>query len=258
MRPGAILFDLDGTLYQGRALIPGAREVILFLKNAHIPHRFITNTTRMTKKNLVLMLENMGLSVSLDSVFAPPHAAAIYCQNKGYNKILLAVQDVEMSEDFSKFELVEHDPDAIVLGDMGSGFTFNMINALFNHILGGAELLALHKNRFWISPDGYQLDVGAFVSALEYASGKRASIMGKPSSNFFIMASSKWNIPSNKILMVGDDIEGDVVGAFNAGMGSVLVKTGKFSDEVLQSSNIKPNYIIDSIADLPSIIDLEQ
>jgi len=257
MKPGALLLDLDGTIFQGHTLIPGVLETLLFLQNAQIPYRFITNATRMTNKKLVLMMEDMGISVSSDDIFAAPHAAAIYCQNRGYKKILLAVPDREMEEDFSNFQLVDCDPDAIVLGDMGAGFTFNLINDLFNHILGGAELVAMHKNRFWKSANGYMLDVGAFVSALEYASGRTASVMGKPNSNLFVLARREWNLPAEKILMVGDDIEGDVGGALNAGMKSVLVKTGKFRAETLRSSDIKPSYIIDSIADLPSIIDLD-
>ena len=256
MIPGALLLDLDGTIYQGKTLIPGVHETLFFLKNKAIPYHFITNTTRLTKKKLVLMLKDMGLSVSSDDVFSAPHAAAIYCQKKGYKKILLAVPDIEMAEDFSDFQLVDHSPEAIVLGDMGAGFTFNLINSLFNHMLDGAELVAMHKNRFWISGDGCSLDLGAFVSALEYSSGREASIMGKPNPNLFIYASQEWDIPANKILMVGDDIEGDVGGALNVGMKSVLVKTGKFRNETLLSSNLEPNYIIDSIADLPGIINL--
>ena len=111
MRAGALLLDLDGTIFQGQALIPGALETLLFLQNAQIPHRFITNATRMTKKKLVLMLGDMGLSVSLDDIFSAPHAASIYCQNKGYKKILLVVPDREMEEDFSNFQLVDYNPD---------------------------------------------------------------------------------------------------------------------------------------------------
>ena len=81
--------------------------------------------------------------------------------------------------------------------------------------------MAIHKNRFWISSEGYKLDVGAFVSALEYASGKPASVMGKPNSSLFILASEEWNIAAQEVLMIGDDIEGDVCGALNAGMKSV-------------------------------------
>ena len=256
MRPGGLLLDLDGTIYQGQTLVPGALDVLLLLKDAGIPFRFITNATRMTKKKLVIMLGDMGLAVLPDDIFAAPHAAAVYCQNKNYKKILLLVPDKDMEEDFSGFQLVTRNPDAIILGDMGSKFTFKLMNALFNLLLDGVELVAMHKNRFWRSSNGYTLDIGAFVSALEYASGISASIMGKPNVGLFALASQGWNLPANKILMVGDDIEGDVGGAANAGMKSALVKTGKFQVDALRKSKIKPNHIIDSIADLPSILDL--
>ncbi len=256
MRPSALLLDLDGTIYQGKTLISGAKEILVMLEDAGIPYCFITNTTRMTKKKLVFMLRNLGLYASMDNIFAAPHAAVLYCKNRGYKKILLVVQDGEMEEDFSEFQMVDYKPEAIVLGDMGASFTFNLINNLFLHILDGAELVAMHKNRFWKSADGYTLDMGAFVSALEYASGKQASIMGKPNSNLFVLASQKWNIPAGEILVVGDDVDSDVVGALNAGMKSVLVKTGKFRSDDFQSSGVRPNYIIDSIADLPNVIDL--
>ena len=116
--------------------------------------------------------------------------------------------------------------------------------------------MAMHKNRFWKSSLGYTLDVGAFVSALEYASGKSATIIGKPSLNLFVLAVEGWNLQVGEILMVGDDIRGDIVGASSVGMKSVLVKTGKFLDKNLRCSDVMPNYIINSIADLPDIIDL--
>ena len=122
-------------------------------------------------------------------------------------------------------------------------------------MLDGSELVAMHKNRFWKSIDGYTMDVGAFVSALEYASGKSAAIMGKPNSNFFNIATHGWDLVPKEILMVGDDIEGDVHGASMAGMTSVLVKTGKFIEGCQLGSTIKPDYIINTIADLTSVLD---
>ena len=256
MKPKGLLLDLDGTIYQGKSLIPGALEAIVILRRAGVPFRFITNTTRMTKKNIVKMLGDMGFSVFPKDIFTAPCVAANYCKNRGYKKILLAVPDTEMEADFSYFQLVDHNPEAVVLGDMGEKFTFDLINNLFNHLLGGAELIAMHKNRYWKSSCGYMLDVGAFVSALEFSSGKYATVIGKPNPNLFLLASLEWDLSADEILVVGDDIESDVGGALNSGMRSVLVKTGKFRNENLQRYDIKPNYIIDSIADLPSILGL--
>ena len=256
MKLGGILLDLDGTVYEGKSLVPGALKSLAFLNHSKIPYRFITNTTRMTKKALVKMLGDMDFSVFPKDIFTAAYATANYCKNMGYKKILLTVPDKEIEEDFSSFQLVDHNPEAVVLGDMGEKFTFDLINNLFNHLLGGAELIAMHKNRYWKSSCGYMLDVGAFVSALEFASGKYATVIGKPNPNLFVLASLEWDLSADEILVVGDDIESDVGGALNSGMRSVLVKTGKFRDENLQRYDIKPNYIIDSIADLPSILGL--
>ena len=254
--PGGVLFDLDGVIFQGDRLIPGAKDVILKLQAARIPHRFITNTTRMTKNNLVNMLGKMDFSVTPEEIFAAPHAAAEYCKLRGYKHISLIVPDEEMEEDFSFFQLVYEKPEAIVLGDMGNLFSFELLNRIFLNIINGAELIAMHKNRYWKSASGLTLDLGAFISALEYAAGKLAVVVGKPDPNLFKLAVNDWGLSENSIYVVGDDLDGDIEGAHNTGMKSVLVKTGKFREENLKRSEIKPDHIINSVADLPNIFQL--
>ena len=97
IRLGGILFDLDGVIFQGNSLIPGSKEILYALRSAGTPYRYITNTTRMTKNNLIKMLGNMGLAVDQNEVFAAPHAAIEYCKLRGYNKILLIVPDKEIA-----------------------------------------------------------------------------------------------------------------------------------------------------------------
>ena len=148
---------------------------------------------------------------------------------------------------------MEEKPEAIVVGDVGKLFTFELLNRLFINIINGAELIAMHKNRYWKSVGGLTLDLGAFISALEYAAGKSAVVVGKPDPNLFKLAVYGWGLSENSIYVVGDDLDGDIGGAHNAGMKSVLVKTGKFREENLKRSEIKPNHIINSVADLPNI-----
>lgn len=256
IKPGGVLFDLDGVIFQGKSLISGSKEILSILTGAGIPYRFITNTTRMTKNNLVKMLGDMGLVVDSNDIFAAPHAAAEYCELRGYNKILLFVPDQEMQDDFSAFQLVENNPDAVVVGDMGALFTFGLLNKIFRIIIDGAELVAMHKNRYWAPADGLALDLGAFISALEYASNKSAAVIGKPNANLFKLAVRSWCVSKSSIYVVGDDLDGDIRGAQNAGMKSILVKTGKFREENLENSKIVPDYIINSIADLSGLMQL--
>ena len=254
IKPGGVLFDLDGVLFQGTSLMSGSKEILSALTGAGIPYRFITNTTRMTKNNLVKMLGDMGLAVDSNDIFTAPHAAAEYCELKGYNKILLFVPDQEMQKDFSAFQLVENNPDAVVVGDMGALFSFGLLNKIFRIIIDGAELVAMHKNRYWAPAGGLALDLGAFISALEYASNKSAAVMGKPNANLFKLAVRSWSVSKGSIYVVGDDLDGDIRGAQNAGMKSILVKTGKFRDKNLENLKIVPDYIINSIADLSGLI----
>ena len=254
--PGGILFDLDGVIYEGCDSIPGAKDALNKLQRAGIPYRFITNTTRMTKAHLIGSLRKMGFNVAPESIFAAPHAAVEYCKLKGYKKISLIVPDPEMKREFSSFQLVNKNPEAIVLGDMGRLFTFELLNRLFNDAINGSQIIALHKNRYWKSSRGLTIDLGAFISALEYSSGKSAAVMGKPDPNMFRLAVRSWNVPLNSIFMIGDDIEGDIGGAKNAGMKSVLVRTGKFRDGALSSSKLNPDFVIDSISDLPALFEL--
>ncbi|MBC8256415.1 MAG: TIGR01458 family HAD-type hydrolase [Candidatus Marinimicrobia bacterium] len=251
-----ILFDLDGVIYQGDSLISGAKESINLIRQNNIPFRFITNTTRMTKKNLITRLQSMGLTLDVEEVFAAPHAAVEYCKIKGYKKIALVVPDKDMEEDFSDFELHAENPQAIVLGDMGNQFSFDLLNTLFNKILNGAEIVAMHKNKFWHSGNELTLDLGAFVAGLEFATGKEAVVIGKPNPHLFQLAVTPWGLPFKSIYMVGDDIDGDIRGANNVGMQSVLVRTGKYRRESLNCSAIKPDYIINSVDDLPELLQL--
>ena len=251
-----ILFDLDGVIYQGDSLISGAKESINLLRQNNIPCRFITNTTRMTKKNLVTKLQAMGLTLEVNEVFAAPHAAVEYCKNMKYTTIDLVVPDNEMEEDFIDFDLHAENPQAIVLGDMGNLFTFDLLNALFKKILNGAEIVAMHKNKYWHSGNGLTLDLGAFVTALEFATEKEAVVIGKPNPHLFQLAVRPWGLSFQSIYMVGDDIGGDIGGANNVGMQSILVKTGKYREESLKRSEITPDFIINSVADLPELLQL--
>ena len=139
---------------------------------------------------------------------------------------------------------------------MGALFTFDLLNKIFRIIIDGAELVAMHKNRYWAPDDGLALDLGAFISVLEYASNKSAAVMGKPNANLFKLAVRSWTVSKNSAYVVGDDLDGDVLGAQNTGMKSILVKTGKFREKNMENSKIVPDYIINSIADLLGLFQL--
>ena len=119
---------------------------------------------------------------------------------------------------------------------------------------GGARLVCLHRNRWWQTSRGPFLDAGAFVAGLEYAAGVEAEVIGKPSRAYFDAALAELGAVAREAVMVGDDVESDIGGAKAAGLRAVLVRTGKFRKEALSAAEVKPDGVVDSIADVPAFL----
>jgi HAD superfamily hydrolase (TIGR01458 family) len=117
-------------------------------------------------------------------------------------------------------------------------------------ILDGAQILALEQDRYWQESDGLVLSTGPFVAALEYATGKKSELMGKPSPEFFRMALKDMGSSSDQTAMIGDDILTDVAGAQKLGMQGILVKTGKYREDLAISSGVEPDLVLESLAEL--------
>ena len=159
-----------------------------------------------------------------------------------------------VKEDFEGLEEADREVDAVIMGDLGEQFGFAILNRAFRHVMDGAELIALQKNRFWLTADGLSLDAGPFVAAIEYASGIEAFVVGKPSGGFFDSVLEDLGSVAAEVAMVGDDIESDIGGALDAGLRAVLVRTGKYREDFVAASGIEPTATIASIAELPAAL----
>ncbi|MCD6290316.1 MAG: TIGR01458 family HAD-type hydrolase [Anaerolineae bacterium] len=244
----AIIFDLDGTLYNGDQVIPGAVETVRRLKEAGIPLRFLTNTTSRGRAALAEKLQHMGFPVVVDEVYGPPWAAGEFLRSRGASAYLLVPEGA--LADFEGVPLDDAHPDYVVVGDMGDAWTFPLLNRAFRLVLEeGAQLIGLGRSRYWRAPDGLRLDAGPFVAALEYATGKAATIIGKPESTLFEAALHDLGLPAERVVMVGDDVEVDVRGAQRVGLRGALVRTGKFRQADL-ARGVWPDLLLDSVVDL--------
>jgi HAD superfamily hydrolase (TIGR01450 family) len=122
---------------------------------------------------------------------------------------------------------------AVVIGDAGDELSYRNMDVAFRLVRGGAELLAMHRNPWWLTPNGVTLDAGGFVVGLEFATGKRAHILGKPSPEVFrqavagLTADLGERLPRSAFAMVGDDLRADVAAAQRVGMRGILVLSGK-------------------------------
>ncbi|MEZ5489422.1 MAG: TIGR01458 family HAD-type hydrolase [Gammaproteobacteria bacterium] len=248
-----ILFDLDGVLYVGDRAITGARETLQWLKDRDIPFRFITNTSTRTAADLADKLRNMGFDIEAGQIFSAVSATRDYLARAGTPSLHLLIRDSVKAE-FAQFPQQPAKPDYVVVGDIGAAWDYQLLNQVFNELMEGAELIAMHMNKYWQTEQGLQMDIGAFVAGLEFVTGKQAAIIGKPSQDFFHLAVATLGLRPEQVLVVGDDIENDVGGAQAAGLKAVLVKTGKYREELARRSEVSPNAVIDSIADLPALL----
>lgn len=251
----SLLIDLDGVLYQGENVIPGAVEAIRWIQKQSIPHVFITNTTSRPRRKIFEKLDSFGFRVSEELILTPPIAACKWISENVSGTTALYVPK-NTREDFKSIPILRHEKNsvaAVVLGDMGKEWNFTELNSAFKLLMGESKpiLVALGMTRYWRAAEGLQLDVGPFVKALEYAAGCRAVVLGKPSIQFFETALQMLHCEPSQAAMIGDDILGDVQGAQHAGLKGILVRTGKFRSSDIDG-DIRPDTVIDSIADLPT------
>lgn len=252
----ALLFDLDGVLYQGDRVIEGAIETVQWFEERKIPHLFVTNTTSRPRSALVDRLSSMGIAVSADRIFAPPVAARDYLAERQATPLALFVRDATR-EDFAGLELLddtaEQGAGSVVVGDIGRAWTFDKLNRAFRLLMAEPKplLVALGMSRYAQGPDGLVLDVAPFIKALEHAASCEAVVLGKPAESFFAAAVEQLGASASETAMIGDDIRGDVGGAQRAGLEGILVRTGKFRPHDLEG-DIRPDVVLDSIADLPA------
>ena len=221
----AVLLDLGGVVYVGRDPLKGAIDAIERMRSRGLTLRFLTNTTRSSKRMILDKLRSMGLTIAPEELFVPSSAVRQYLKAKGLTPHLLV--HPHLLEDFEG--LPEGAADAVVIGDAGEGFTYQALNQAFRILTTGAEFLALAKNRSFRDEDNQlSLDAGAFVTALEYSSGNEATVFGKPSKAFFQAALESVGCAPEEAVMIGDDVESDIGGAMAAGIDGILVQTGKY------------------------------
>lgn len=252
---GGILLDLDGVLYVDDVLIDGALAALDDLQQRQLPVRYITNTSTRTAQQVCERLCRLGLPAVPEQVFSAVEATRLWLEAHAITRIAPLVSDEVQTYLASRFELDEERPEAVVVGDIGDRWNYQLLNQAFRWLMDGAMLVCVHRNRYWQTGNALSLDIGAFVAGLEYAAAVKATLVGKPATAFFESACASLAVPPAQVLVVGDDIESDIGGAQRAGCRGVQVETGKYRAALAQRSQISPDYQIPSIAALPHLLD---
>lgn len=257
MKIGGFMIDMDGTVYKGSNVIPGAVGFIKFLKERNIPFVFLTNNSSGPRSRYYEKLIRMGFDVKPENVLTSNTATIrfLLSQRKGKTVYPVSSPEVasEMAEAGVKLVYEEH-PDIVVL-TFDRTITYDKINRAYRACADGAELIATHPDDLCPTEDSYDIDIGPFIRMFEQMCNTKATVIGKPNRLMLEMAAMEMGIDPMDTAMVGDRLYTDIAMAENAGTTSFLVLTGETSVDDLKTSAISPTYVVDSISDISSMLD---
>jgi HAD superfamily hydrolase (TIGR01458 family) len=252
-----LLLDVDGVFHVGLQPIPDAPELLRDLVRHEVPFRLVTNTTTLSRASLAARLRAIGLPVADEQVLTAPVATAAHIRRRfpGSRCYLLAKGDVPADFVAAGVEVVGPDgepaAELVVIGGAEDELTYARLNHAYRLLLGGAKLIAMHRNTAWKTAEGMQLDSGPFISALASAAGVRATVIGKPALPFFRQAIRDIGLPAHQLAMVGDDARADIAPAQRLGLTGVLVRTGK---PVSAADAASADVVLDSVVDLRPLL----
>lgn len=258
MHPGGLLIDIDGVLTVSWKPIPGSSEALGRLRESGVAMVFVTNTTSMTRSSIAAALFEADLPVDTEEILTAPSmtAALIRRDHPGARCWMVGAGDVVADLDGIHLVSVAEPPDVVILGGAGPEFDYPTLNRVFRLAMDGTPVVGMHRNLYWKTEEGLQLDTGAMLGAIEQAAGIRASVAGKPAPACFEAALEVLGLGPDQVMMVGDDIDADVTGAQAVGIETVLVRSGKFRSEALTRSEVVPDHVVDSFADIPALLGL--
>ena len=241
--PQAVLIDLAGVLHIDDEALPGAADALLALRASGLPIRFLTNTTRSPRAQIVARLRQMGFVIAPEEIQTAVLATRKLVEQRELHPHYLVHPDIADEIGRSHAQ-----PDAVVLGDAGQHFDFESLNTVFRLLMDGLPFIVMARNRYFREKDGLTLDMGAFVAGLEYSSGRKAEVVGKPAAPFFLTALDELGDAPERSVLIGDDLADDIGGAQAAGIPGILVRTGKFRATDEAQPHIRPAAIVDDFA----------
>jgi HAD superfamily hydrolase (TIGR01458 family) len=248
-----VLLDLDGTLYVGTRVVPGAAETVRWLRDRGLVVRFCTNTDSVPPAALADRLARLGFGADEGELVTPVQVAARLLGSAPAARVL-AVAAPGVRELLGDRLAGPGDPVTHVLvADPSYGATYDDLDAAFRAVRDGAELLATQVNRVAVRDDGEHLDTGGWVRLLEYATGATARVLGKPSPEFFTAPLDALGRGPGTAVVVGDDLAADIGGGRAVGAATVLVRSGK-GGRPQPGPEAEPDAVIDSVAELPGLL----
>jgi NagD protein len=250
------LIDMDGVLYRGSELIPGADSFIQELRARHIPFRLLTNNSQRTRRDVVAKVARLGIDVEEEHIFTSAMATARFLAQQKPNGTAFVIGEGGLLNALHQngYAVVDHEPDYVVVGE-GRTFNLELVEAAVRMIVGGAKLIATNLDPNCPTQDGLRPGCGAMVAMLELATGIRAFSVGKPSPVMMRAARKELGLATDETTIIGDTVETDILGGVQLGYHTVLVLSGGTRPEDFQRYAYRPDIVVDSLAEFSEILE---
>jgi HAD superfamily hydrolase (TIGR01458 family) len=273
-----LLLDLDGVIVSAGQAVPGSVDAINELERRGTSYRIVTNTSLVSRRSLSQFAARLGNDIPPERFQSALSASAAYAARVFPGQPLYVLSSGDAKAEFDGQHLLTHEEAAapgahaaaVIVGDSPDELSQANLNLAFRLVRGGARLIGMHRNGWWLTPEGPTLDSGAYVTGLEYAAGVRAQIIGKPAPTFFSLAVDALRreaaargerLRRSEIAMVGDDVRTDVLAGQRAGLCGILVLTGKHGLDAVAASGghgrggREPHGVAPSLADVVAALD---
>lgn len=255
MRHG-YLIDMDGVLYRGKAIIPGADRFIDELRRRDLPFRLLTNNSQRTRRDVVAKVARLGIEIEEDHVFTSAMATARFLaqQKPDGTAFVIGEGGLLTALHTHGYAVVDHDPDYVIVGE-GRTFNLELVEAATRMIFGGAMLIATNNDPNCPTDQGIRPGCGAMVAMLETATGVKAFSVGKPSPLMMRAARKELGLTTDETVMIGDTMETDILGGVQLGFHTVLVLSGGTRREDLPKYAYRPEFVAESLAEFAELLD---
>lgn len=250
-RPAAYILDLDGVIYHGKRIIPGAGEAIHRLMEAGSRIIFLTNNATRSRESIAGKLKGMGIKCSAADVISSAYAASMYIKEQSGPSSIYPVGEQGLVEELRRagHTIAEQNTDLVVVG-LDREFTYKKLSIGLDNLRNGAGFIATNTDALLPTEHGFLPGAGSMVAALRAASGKEPMVIGKPHRPIMDILLKEYGLNSKDCVMVGDRLETDILAGIRTDIRTVLVLTGASSMEDIESSGIRPDIVLESIADL--------
>jgi NagD protein len=250
------LIDMDGVLYRGSELIPGADYFVRQLRERSIPFRLLTNNSQRTRRDIAAKLARLGIEVEEAHVFTSAMATARFLAQQKPNGTAFVIGEGGLLNALHQngYAVVDHDPDYVVVGE-GRTFNLELVEAAVRMVLGGAKLIATNLDPNCPTQNGLRPGCGAMVAMLELATGMKAFSAGKPSPIMMRAARKELGLSTDETTMIGDTMETDILGGVQLGFHTVLVLSGGTRPDDLAKYAYRPDVIVQSLGELAVTLD---